>query len=212
MRVPNRRTSSRLAVLLALALAACGGDGGGPQGLPGGGGGDTAAGGGGSGAGDGPDAGGEPAGDGGTVVTPPTIQRLLLGTGRIYAAVGVAQRLTAVAQYSDGSSKPLASGVSWASSDGAVATVDPTGLVTPWTEGGVTLTATDVASGLSATAELSARVVVPLQAGTGLPATRTVDTTVAFFQVSGLTPGAMYRPQVSRMMTTSTSRSIRTCR
>lgn len=180
MAIVTSRLTPKLAVLLAAASLACGGTtpGPGPGGDPGG----T------PGPGPGGGAGGTPA---------PALQAIVIGTGHAYAEVGVAQRLEAIGHYSDGTTAVLTSGVTWASTDASVASVDVTGLVTPWARGTACITATHAATGLSASADLTSRLVVPVAAGAPLPGA--VDTTEAFFHVTGLTPGAMYRPTVKDM-------------
>lgn len=54
---------------------------------------------------------------------------------------GLTVQLSASGTYSDGSSRPLTSGVTWATSDNTLATVDSTGLVKGLAVGGVTITA-----------------------------------------------------------------------
>ena len=163
-RTPERRLV-RFAALLALAIAACGGESSPPPPVP---------------------------------APTPTLQSIAVGTGPVFAAVGVPQQLTLTGQWSDGTAAALTSGVTWASSDPTVATVDATtGLVTPWAKGTAQISAHHGGSGLAANADLIARVVIPVTAGAALPAA--VDTSNAFFHVSGLAPGVMYSPTVSHM-------------
>ena len=129
----------------------------------------------------------------------PSLQSVTFGTGQAYAIVGVQQKLTLTGQYSDGTTAPVTTGVLWRSSDPAVASVDDTGVLAAWAKGNVEITATHGASGLSARVNLTTRVVVALTAGDALPAAGHVDTTAAYFRVSGLTPGAMYTPAVFDM-------------
>jgi hypothetical protein len=165
-RIPERRLV-RIAALVALAIAACGGESSPPPPVP-------------------------------APAPAPTLQSVAVGTGPAFAAVGVPKQLTLTGQWSDGTTAALTSGVTWASSDPTVATVDATtGLVTPWAKGTAQISAHHGGSGLEAKADLIARVVIPVTAGEAFPAA--VDTAAAFFHVSGLAPGAMYRPTVSHM-------------
>lgn len=132
-------------------------------------------------------------GGGGSV---PTLQALTLGAEQTYAIVGTPLKLTLTGTYSDGKSAPVTSGATFASSDPSVASVDDLGTVAPWKAGLVHITAKDVATGLTATTDVTTRVVVSLTAGKALPASGQVDVTEAFFRVSGLTPGGMYAPAV----------------
>lgn len=135
--------------------------------------------------------GGEPAPDA-------TLQGIAVGADRVYASVGVPQQLSAIGRYSDGTTAALAAGLAWTSSDPTVATVDAaSGVVTPWAQGTALITVRHEASGLSAVAGVVSRVVVPLAAAAGRDGA--VDSTAAFFHVTGLQPGAMYAPSVGRM-------------
>ena len=57
-------------------------------------------------------------------------------------AVGATQQLTATGTYEDGSTAPITTGLTWASSAGNVATVSATGLVTGVAAGTANITAT----------------------------------------------------------------------
>jgi hypothetical protein len=119
------------------------------------------------------------------------------GTGKVFVAVGETQQLTLMGTFSNGQTAPLG-GVTWTSSDPAVASMEQTGLVVPWAKGTAQITATHGPSGLSAIGALTSRVVITVPA-TALPFTGAVDTTDACFHVTGLTPGAMYTPTLSGM-------------
>lgn len=99
--------------------------------------------------------------------------------------------------YTDGTVVPLEN-PTWETGDAAVATVDADGVVATVGAGTTTITATDAASGLSATGTLAVRPVTTLAFGTGdLPYDGAVDTSSAYFRITGLTPGARYRVGVS---------------
>ncbi len=68
-------------------------------------------------------------------------------------AAGLTQQFSVNATYSNGSSEPLATGVTWTSSNAAVATVSSSGLATAAASGTATITAS--ANGLSAQAALT---------------------------------------------------------
>jgi uncharacterized protein YjdB len=67
--------------------------------------------------------------------------------------VPLVQPFSAIGHFADGSTAPLVA-VTWSSDDGGVATVDDSGYAQCSRKGGVTITATHTASGLSATAHL----------------------------------------------------------
>lgn len=128
----------------------------------------------------------------------PTLDRIAIGNARTYASVGVPQQLAVTGYFSDGTAYVLTTGVRWRSSNEAVASVDGAGVVTAWAKGATVITATHD-NGLSATNDLTARVVTVLRAGATLPGAGTVDLSTSYFRISGLVPGAMYSPTVSGM-------------
>ncbi|MGC3998337.1 MAG: Ig-like domain-containing protein [Anaeromyxobacter sp.] len=123
----------------------------------------------------------------------PTLQSLAIGDGTSYAEVGVLKQLPLTGQFSDGASKPITGGVTWTSSDPSLAAVDANGVMSPWTDGTVQITATHTATGLTATAEVVTRRFTAVPADAALVSGQ-VDTGAAYFHVSGLTPGMMYVP------------------
>ncbi len=129
----------------------------------------------------------------------PTLKHLSLGDAQTFAVVGVQQKLTATGEYSDGRTLPLTTGLSWASSDATIVSVDDAGTLAPFSQGTVQITATDQTTGLSAQVEVTARAVVTLAADKALPAGGRVDLTTTLFRITGLTPGTMYSPAVYDM-------------
>jgi uncharacterized protein YjdB len=75
-------------------------------------------------------------------VTTPTISDIFVSPDGLTEPIGVSQQYTATADYSDGSSSDLSSGITWASSAPAVATVDSSGVVTSVGPGTTTISAT----------------------------------------------------------------------
>ena len=75
-------------------------------------------------------------------VSTPTISDIFVSPDGLTEPIGVSQQYTATADYSDGSSSDLSSGVTWASSAPAVATVDSSGIVTTVGPGTTTISAT----------------------------------------------------------------------
>jgi uncharacterized protein YjdB len=75
-------------------------------------------------------------------VSTPTISDIFVSPDGLTEPIGVSQQYTATADYSDGSSSDLSSGVTWASSAPAVATVDSSGVVTTVGPGTTTISAT----------------------------------------------------------------------
>jgi len=68
---------------------------------------------------------------------------------------GATQQLTATGLYSDGSTKDLTGSLTWSSSSGETASVASSGLVTALGTGSATVTATDPASQISGTADIT---------------------------------------------------------
>lgn len=127
----------------------------------------------------------------------PKLQSVAVGPSAAFVAVGSPQQFTANGTYADGSTAALTTGLTWTSSDAAVATVDSTGLVTPKTAGTVTIKAVETASGLSGTGALTARTVTAV---TALPAALKLgDRGTALYRVSGLTAGALYRASLDNL-------------
>ena len=85
-------------------------------------------------------------------VRPAVITGITINTGGS-VEVGGTKQLTAVATYSDGSSKDVTGEVTWSSSDSGIATIDPTGLATGISVGDITVTA--AFGGVSGSATLS---------------------------------------------------------
>jgi uncharacterized protein YjdB len=75
-------------------------------------------------------------------VTTPTISDIFVSPDGLTEPIGVSQQYTATADYSDGSSSDLSSGITWVSSAPAVATVDSSGVVTSVGPGTTTISAT----------------------------------------------------------------------
>jgi hypothetical protein len=71
----------------------------------------------------------------------PTLKSVTLSSASATVDFGSSQQFTAVGNYSDGSSKPL-SGVTWATSDARLATVNSTGFASAFNPGHVTVSAT----------------------------------------------------------------------
>lgn len=121
----------------------------------------------------------------------PRLVTLSVTPGSAYVATGESQQLAASGTYSDGSTRTL-SGLAWSSSNAAVATVDAGGVVTSVAAGTATITAA-AAGGIAGTAEVTARNVTALAAGTAvLPHAGRVDTTQVLHRVSGLAAGTFY--------------------
>ena len=70
-----------------------------------------------------------------------SISSLAVSPSSVSLAVGATQQLTATATYSDGSTANVSSQASWASSNGALASVNSSGMVTTVGAGSVTVTA-----------------------------------------------------------------------
>jgi len=75
-------------------------------------------------------------------VTTPTISDIFVSPDGLTEPIGISQQYTATADYSDGSSSDLSSGITWVSSAPAVATVDSRGVVTSVGPGTTTISAT----------------------------------------------------------------------
>jgi uncharacterized protein YjdB len=74
-------------------------------------------------------------------VSTPTISDIFVSPDGLTEPIGVSQQYTATADYSDGSSSDLSSGITWVSSAPAVATVDSSGVVTTVGQGTTTISA-----------------------------------------------------------------------
>ena len=101
-------------------------------------------------------------------ITTPTITDIFVSPDGLTEPIGVSQQYTATADYSDGTSADLSSGITWTSSAPAIATVDSNGVVTTVGPGDVTISAT-----YGAFSDSSTLTVVPahLQSITVTPAT-----------------------------------------
>jgi uncharacterized protein YjdB len=75
-------------------------------------------------------------------INAPTISSISITPDDLTLGIGINQQYAATANYSDGSSQDLVSGVTWSSSSAAVATIDNSGVVTTIGAGQTTLTAT----------------------------------------------------------------------
>jgi uncharacterized protein YjdB len=75
-------------------------------------------------------------------VSTPTISDIFVSPDGLTEPIGVSQQYTATADYSDGSSSDLSSGITWVSSVPAVATVDSSGVVITVGPGTTTISAT----------------------------------------------------------------------
>jgi len=78
---------------------------------------------------------------GGKSPTPVTLQSISVSAASAKIVAGLKQQLSATGNYSDGTSRAV-TGAMWSTSDGTVATVDSTGLVTALKQGAVTISAT----------------------------------------------------------------------
>jgi hypothetical protein len=119
------------------------------------------------------------------------VLRTLVVSPRVAAVTaGSSQPFEVVGQLSDGSSRNLTASVTWRSSDGGLADVDAAGVAHGLAAGGpVTLTATDPASGLSATASLTVLDPAVLQSTAASSLAGTLGASgAALYQVNGLDP------------------------
>ena len=71
----------------------------------------------------------------------PTLQSISVTPGNASVAAGLTQQFTATGTFSDGSMKPLTTGVTWSTSDATLATVDGNGLATTLKAGSATISA-----------------------------------------------------------------------
>ncbi|HKJ00209.1 MAG TPA: Ig-like domain-containing protein, partial [bacterium] len=85
---------------------------------------------------------------------PPTLETITLAPTSASITAGATQQFAATGHYSDGSSAPLTTGLSWSSSAPGVATVSGSGLATGVAAGSTTITATHTATGISGSASL----------------------------------------------------------
>jgi 6-phosphogluconolactonase (cycloisomerase 2 family) len=95
-------------------------------------------------------------------VTQPTLVSIALTPAAPTIAAGTAIQFTATGTYSNGATVKLTSGVTWTSSDAAVATVSSSGLATSVTAGTTTIGA--AFGGISATAQLAVAAAIADQA------------------------------------------------
>ena len=99
-------------------------------------------------------------GTGSLSVVPSVLQSLSLSTSTINLPEGETQQLTATGLFSDGTTKDLTHAVSWASSNGGIASVSSSGLVQAVDTGVATITATDPLSLISGAAVVTVGPVV----------------------------------------------------
>jgi hypothetical protein len=71
----------------------------------------------------------------------PAVQSIAVAPGSATILMGKQQQFSATATYSDGSTKPAPAGLTWSSSNTAIATVDSSGLVKGVAPGNVTISA-----------------------------------------------------------------------
>lgn len=127
-----------------------------------------------------------------TPTPPPALLSVAVTPGTTYLATGATQQYTATGHYADGAATALTAGLTWTTSDAAVATVGSNGLVTAVGPGAVTVTASHTSTGISGTADLTARVVVAVPSAS-LPQAAAVGTGQTYVKISGLTAGAFYQ-------------------
>jgi len=97
--------------------------------------------------------------DVGTIIMLPvtsTLKTITVSPANTSLAVGATRQFTATGMYSDNTTKNLTSVVSWSSSNPLVATVAPTGLLTPLAAGSTTITAKSGAVNGTATISVTA--------------------------------------------------------
>jgi hypothetical protein len=101
---------------------------------------------------------------------------------------GSSQTFTATGTYSDNSTQVLSSGVTWASTNTAVATIDSTGKVTALTKGSTTITATDgsISGSTTLTVTLPVPAVTRVSPASG-PATGGTTVTITGTNFTGAT-------------------------
>ena len=136
-------------------------------------------------------------------VTPATLRSLAISPPVVSMPIGFPRRLDAVGLYSDGSSRTLSAGVTWQTSNGVVVSVDAAGNVLGLSAGGpVTVTATDTASGSSATASLTVLSGFPVEPVSALPFAGVLDASgTSFYRVGGLDPAVEYLVRASAAVT-----------
>ncbi|HKI98016.1 MAG TPA: Ig-like domain-containing protein, partial [bacterium] len=91
---------------------------------------------------------------------PPTLETITLAPTSASIVVGATQQFSATGHYSDGTSAPLTTGLSWSSSAPGVATVNASGLATGIAAGSTTIMATHTATGISGSASLEVTEIV----------------------------------------------------
>lgn len=131
-------------------------------------------------------------------VVAPTLESILIASGRASIPVGISQQLSATGKYNDGSTKNLTSSVQWSSSELTVLSIDSQGMATANALGTVTVTATS--GTVSATNQL--------QVGPPTVMSFTVLPTTSFLYVGGseqLSAMATFSDGSIQDMTTSVS-------
>lgn len=106
--------------------------------------------------------------------------------------------VVAVGHFSDGSSVPLGSGITWTTSDPAVAFVLDASVVGV-TAGEAMIGAAHDASGFSAAERFRVSPTHDVSYASGLPAAGTVDRSQALYRIGGVTPGAWYRVALTNL-------------
>ena len=130
--------------------------------------------------------------------TTPTLSSISITAPTSTVNAGSSVQLAAIGTFSDNSTAPLATQVTWKSSDSSVAFVDALGLLTALRVGAVTITATDGgisgAFGINVTAaqvsSTAVSVTITAAYGGGTPKTATLNVSNATIQSIAVTPSA----------------------